>query len=203
MFEQAKHDYIRAYLSQYRLASRPINLANKSQDSSIVSLNFKYSMGDMDSYNCKFISQTYNITNHKGLKDFSVLIIPIALVLNNEQWAVSDAIIIYYHNGANKGGDLHQADLYLQHFYNELRLGTNGYLAKGTRISITDDYVFTSYMENYAMKPIAQDTKYKKSQIYYDTWHNPELSMEAFIRSLTKEEVTTPIEVRFNIKKEE
>ncbi|WP_288816387.1 hypothetical protein [uncultured Alistipes sp.] len=203
LFEQAKHDYIRTYLSQYRLALRPINLANKSQDSSIVSLNFKYSMGDMDSYNCKFISQTYNITNHKGLKDFSVLIIPIALVLNNEQWAVSDAIIIYYHNGANKGGDLHQADLYLQHFYNELRLGTNGYLAKGTRISITDDYVFTSYMENYAMKPIAQDTKYKKSQIYYDTWHNPELSMEAFIRSLTKEEVTTPIEVRFNIKKEE
>jgi hypothetical protein len=58
-------------------------------------------------------------------------------------------------------------------------------------------------MENYAMKPIAQDTKYKKSQIYYDTWYNPELSMEAFIRSLTKEEVTTPIEVRFNIKKEE
>ena len=86
LFEQAKHDYIRTYLSQYRLASRPINLANKSQDSSIVSLNFKYSMGDMDSYNCKFISQTYNITNHKGLKDFSVLIIPIALVLNNEQW---------------------------------------------------------------------------------------------------------------------
>ena len=158
----------------------------------------------MDSYNCKFISQTYNITNHKGLKDFSVLIIPIALVLNNEQWAVSDAIIIYYHNGANKRRRFTPSrSVSTAFFITNYVLGTNGYLAKGTRISITDDYVFTSYMENYAMKPIAQDTKYKKSQIYYDTWYNPELSMEAFIRSLTKEEVTTPIEVRFNIKKEE
>lgn len=84
----------------------------------------------MDSYNCKFISQTYNITNHKGLKRFLVLIIPIALVLNNEQWAVSDAIIIYYHNGANKGGDLHQADLYLQHFITNYDWGQTGILQK-------------------------------------------------------------------------
>lgn len=215
LFEQAKHDYIHTYLSRYRLASRPINLGNQLYNSPIVSLNFKYSMGDMDGYDCKFISQTYEITNSKELKDFSVLIIPTALVLNKERWAVSDAIIIYYHNGANKGlsaalqinkqkgGNLHQADLYLQHFYNELQLGSTGYLAKGTCISITDNYVFNSYAENYPMMPIAQDTKYKKSQIYYDTWHNPELSMEAFIRSLTKEEVIIPIEVRFNIKKEE
>lgn len=200
LFEQAKHNYIRTYLRRYQLASCPINLENKSQVSPNVSLSFKYSKGDMDSFNCKFIIQTYNIANPKGLKDFSVLIIPTALVLNKGQWAVSDAIVVYYPNGSN----LYETNLYLQYFYNEVQLGTKGYLAKGTCISITDDYVFNPHMgKPCEMKPIAQNTKFKKSQIYYDTWHNPNLSTEDFIQSVTKEEVTIPIEVRFNIKKEE
>ena len=151
----------------------------------------------------------------QGLKDFSVLIFPTALVLDKEQWRVSDAIIVYYHNGSDNGlstalqlnlhkrTDLHQADLYLQHFYNEMKLGINGFIAQGTQVSISDNYIFQGYTESRIMQPITSDTKYKKTQIYYDRWHNPQLSKDDFIQSITKEEVTKPIEVRFNIKKEE
>lgn len=215
LFNQAKQNYMDNVLSKYRLATSPVRLADRFQESSTLSLNFRYSEGDKDGYQCKFISQLYQINVPKGLKDFSVLIFPTALVLDKEQWRVSDAIIVYYHNGSDNGlstalqlnlhkrTDLHQADLYLQHFYNEMKLGINGFIAQGTQVSISDNYVFQGYTESRIMQPITSDTKYKKTQIYYDRWHNPQLSKDDFIQSITKEEVTKPIEVRFNIKKEE
>lgn len=215
LFNQAKQNYMDNVLSKYRLATSPVRLADRFQESSTLSLNFRYSEGDKDGYQCKFISQLYQINVPKGLKDFSVLIFPTALVLDKEQWRVSDAIIVYYHNGSDNGlstvlqlnlhkrTDLHQADLYLQHFYNEMKLGINGFIAQGTQVSISNNYVFQGYTESRIMQPITSDTKYKKTQIYYDRWHNPQLSKDDFIQSITKEEVTKPIEVRFNIKKEE
>lgn len=82
-----------------------------------------------------------------------------------------------------------------------MKLGINGFIAQGTQVSISDNYVFQGYTESRIMQPITSDTKYKKTQIYYDRWHNPQLSKDDFIQSITKEEVTKPIEVRFNIKK--
>lgn len=197
LFNQAKRDYMNNILSKYRLATPPVSFANKIQESSTLSLNFKYSRGEEGDY--KTISQLYQINAPRGLKDFSVLIFPTALVLDKKQWYVSDAIIVYLH----KGADLSQANLYLQFYYNEMKLGINGFIAQGERVSISDNYVLNAYGEDHIMQPITSNTKYKKSRIYYDIWHNPELSVDSFIQSITKEEVAEPIEVRFNIKKEE
>lgn len=198
LFEQAKHNYIQSRLKQYRLASHPINIENELKNPSEVLLRFKYSKGNMNNHNCGIISMAYhyNIPDSKELKDFSVIIIPTTLVLINNQWSVSDAIIVYYHNKI-------KANTYLQNYYNEIKLGPQGFLIKGSLVSITNDYIFNYKSNSYAMKPITPDTRYKKSQIYYDIWHNPQLSKDDFIQSITKEEVTKPIEVRFNIKKEE
>ena len=157
-----------------------------------------HSKGNMNNHNCGIISMAYhyNIPDSKELKDFSVIIIPTTLVLINNQWSVSDAIIVYYHNKI-------KANTYLQNYYNEIKLGPQGFLIKGSLVSITNDYIFNYKSNSYAMKPITPDTRYKKSQIYYDIWHNPELSVDSFILSITKEEVAKPIEVRFNIKEEE
>lgn len=210
LFNMAKRNYIDNILSKYCLATRPTYIL----DNNVLSLNFKYSEGDKDWSQCKFITQLYQINVPNGLKDFSVLVFPTALALDKEQWCVSDAIIVYY-NGANKGSsvtsqfkshkgvDLQQTNLYLQYYYNEMKLGQKGYIAQGTRVSITDNYVFNAYSQNCIMQPITSDTKYKKTQIYYDSWHNPRLSTDDFIQSITKEEVMKSIEERFNIKKEE
>ncbi|MCF2593590.1 hypothetical protein I6E11_07240, partial [Bacteroides caecigallinarum] len=209
LFNQAKLNYIDNILSKYCLATAPVQVSGNNA----LSLNFKYSEGDKDAFQCKYVFQEYQINVPDGLNNFSVLVFPTSLVLDKGEWCVSDAIIVYY-NGTNRGTsallsfnshsgvDLHQTDLYLQYYYNEFRLGQKGYIAKGSKVSITGDYVFNAYSQNCIMQPVTPETKYKKTQIYYDRWHNSKLSTDDFIQSITKEEVLKSITERFNITKE-
>lgn len=43
-----------------------------------------------------------------------------------------------------------------------MKLGINGFIAQGTQVSISDNYVFQGYTESRIMQPITSDTKYKR-----------------------------------------
>ena len=197
VFEGAKYHYIRSVLTQCKLKSGPVWLGDRLPKNGNVLLDFRYLKGTQT------IDMKYNIGSiPKGLQEFSVLAIPTALVLDNNRWVVSEAVIVYYYiknkNTANK-----TFEWYLNSEYEQIRLGGEGYLARWNIVRITDNYVFEKLFDasmQQVMQQITLDTKYKKSQIYYTKWQNPAVSTEDFMRSITKEEVLKSIEEHYNFK---
>ncbi|MCH5243598.1 MAG: hypothetical protein J1F29_01725 [Lentimicrobiaceae bacterium] len=206
IFENAKYRYIKSRMIQCYSVSNPIYIGNRDH----VSVSFKYWKEDRYWKEDSYSYRSCNINEiPKGLKRFSMFAIPTAVVLINDQWVVSEAVIVYYYNGP--GGVVYNwfADgLNLNDYVYGARMGAdeNGMLVSSSLFWITDDFGFHATLKapyrhiSCPMHLITPSTKYKRSRVYYTKWQNPAVSTEDFMRSITKEEVLKSIGEHYNFK---